>query len=168
MQLFVYKQLLWLKNVPDPLQLHKCRRCTSNWKATSYAADGDHLVSSVAVASGSDRWILGTMQCLTETEALIGHAGRWPCGWSFKEILSGRQWLNSTHNQKEMVRQNRTLGLAESQLAWRWILCRNACWYAGSIKTVPSNHPCRPVNWWWRDRYHTYDSIPCIHVSRWT
>lgn len=88
----------------------------SNWKATSYAADGITTIETVAVTSGSDGTDLGTMQFTTRNGNLnsMQESGY---GWNRWKYSAARQWLNSDQPKNKWWKKQDDWDIAPSQLS---------------------------------------------------
>lgn len=88
----------------------------SNWKATSYAADGITVIETVPITSGSGGTSLGTMQLTTRNNNLnsMQEAGY---GWNRWKYSAARQWLNSDQPKGKWWTKQDGWDIAPSQLA---------------------------------------------------
>lgn len=88
----------------------------SNWKATSYAADGITVIETVPITSGSEGTSLGTMQYATRNGNLnsmqeVGY------GWNRWKYSAARQWLNSDQPKGKWWTKQDDWDIAPSQLS---------------------------------------------------
>lgn len=88
----------------------------SNWKATSYAADGITVIETVPITSGSGGTSLGTMQLSTRNSNLnsMQEAGY---GWNRWKYSAARQWLNSDQPKNKWWKKQDDWDIAPSQLS---------------------------------------------------
>lgn len=88
----------------------------SNWKATSYAADGITVIETVPITSGSEGTSLGTMQYATRNGNLnsMQEAGY---GWNRWKYSAARQWLNSDQPKGKWWTKQDDWDIAPSQLS---------------------------------------------------
>lgn len=89
---------------------------SSNWKATSYAADGITTIETVPITSGSGGTSLGTMQYATRNGNLnsMQEAGY---GWNRWKYSAARQWLNSDQPKGKWWTKQDDWDIAPSQLS---------------------------------------------------
>lgn len=108
----------------------------SNWKATSYAADGITTIETVAVTSGSDGTDLGTMQYETRNGNLNSMQES-AYGWNRWKYSAARQWLNSTQPKGKWWTKQDDWDIAPSQLATKdGFLCGMPADMLAALKTV--------------------------------
>lgn len=91
-------------------------KAASEWKATSYAADGITTIETVPITSGSGGTSLGTMQYATRNGNLnsMQEAGY---GWNRWKYSAARQWLNSGQPKAEWWTKQDDWDIAPSQLS---------------------------------------------------
>ena len=88
----------------------------SNWKATSYAADGITVIETVPITSGSGGTSLGTMLLSARSNNLnsMQEAGY---GWNRWKYSAARQWLNSDRPKGKWWTKQDDWDIAPDQLA---------------------------------------------------
>lgn len=109
---------------------------SSNWKATSYAADGITTIETVPITSGSGGTSLGTMQYATRNGNLnsMQEAGY---GWNRWKYSAARQWLNSTQPKGKWWAKQDDWDIAPAQLAQKdGFLCGMPAEMLAVLKTV--------------------------------
>ena len=118
----------------------------SNWKATSYAADGITTIETVAVTSGSDGTDLGTMQYATRNGNLNSMQES-AYGWNRWKYSAARQWLNSTQPKGKWWTKQDDWDIAPSQLAAKdGFLCGMPADMLAALKTVKVTTLANTVN----------------------
>lgn len=118
----------------------------SNWKATSYAADGITTIETVAVTSGSDGTDLGTMQYATRNGNLNSMQES-AYGWNRWKYSAARQWLNSTQPKGKWWTKQDDWDIAPSQLATKdGFLCGMPADMLAALKTVKVTTLANTVN----------------------
>ena len=118
----------------------------SNWKATSYAADGIATIETVAVTSGSDGTDLGTMQHTTRNGNLNSMQES-AYGWNRWKYSAARQWLNSTQPKGKWWTKQDDWDIAPSQLATKdGFLCGMPADMLAALKTVKVTTLANTVN----------------------
>lgn len=118
----------------------------SNWKATSYAADGITTIETVPITSGSGGTSLGTMQYATRNENLnsMQEAGY---GWNRWKYSATRQWLNSTQPKGKWWAKQDDWDIAPAQLAQKdGFLCGMPAEMLAVLKTVKVTTLANTVN----------------------
>lgn len=119
---------------------------SSNWKATSYAADGITTIETVPIASGSGGTSLGTMQLATRNGNLnsMQEAGY---GWNRWKYSAARQWLNSTQPKEKWWAKQDDWDIAPAQLAQKdGFLCGMPAEMLAVLKTVKVTTLANTVN----------------------
>ena len=119
---------------------------SSNWKATSYAADGITTIETVPITSGSGGTSLGTMQYATRNENLnsMQEAGY---GWNRWKYSAARQWLNSTQPKGKWWAKQDDWDIAPAQLAQKdGFLCGMPAEMLAVLKTVKVTTLANTVN----------------------
>lgn len=119
---------------------------SSNWKATSYAADGITTIETVPVTSGSGGTSLGTMQLATRNGNLnsMQEAGY---GWNRWKYSAARQWLNSTQPKGKWWAKQDDWDIAPAQLAQKdGFLCGMPAEMLAVLKTVKVTTLANTVN----------------------
>lgn len=118
----------------------------SNWKATSYAADGITTIETVAVTSRSDGTDLGTMQYATRNGNLNSMQES-AYGWNRWKYSAARQWLNSTQPKGKWWTKQDDWDIAPSQLATKdGFLCGMPADMLAALKTVKVTTLANTVN----------------------
>lgn len=118
----------------------------SNWKATSYAADGITTIETVAVTSGSDGTDLGTMQYATRNGNLNSMQES-AYGWNRWKYSAARQWLNSTQPKGKWWTKQDDWDIAPSQLTTKdGFLCGMPADMLAALKTVKVTTLANTVN----------------------
>ena len=108
----------------------------SNWRATSYAADGITTIETVAVTSGSEGTDLGTMQFATRNGNLNSMQES-AYGWNRWKYSAARQWLNSEQTKGKWWTKQDDWDIAPSQLATKdGFLCGMPADMLAALKTV--------------------------------
>lgn len=108
----------------------------SNWRATSYAADGITTIETVAVTSGSEGTDLGTMQFATRNGNLNSMQES-AYGWNRWKYSAARQWLNSEQTKGKWWTKQDDWDIAPSQLATKdGFLCGMSADMLAVLKTV--------------------------------
>ena len=108
----------------------------SNWRATSYAADGITTIETVAVTSGSEGTDLGTMQFATKNGNLNSMQES-AYGWNRWKYSAARQWLNSEQTKGKWWTKQDDWDIAPSQLATKdGFLCGMPADMLAVLKTV--------------------------------
>ena len=108
----------------------------SNWKATSYAADGITTIETVAITSGSDGTDLGTMLYATRNGNLNSMQES-AYGWNRWKYSAARQWLNSTQPKGKWWTKQDDWDIAPSQLDTKdGFLCGMPAEMLAVLKTV--------------------------------
>lgn len=108
----------------------------SNWRATSYAADGITTIETVAVTSGSEGTDLGTMQFATRNGNLNSMQES-AYGWNRWKYSAARQWLNSEQTKGKWWTKQDDWDIAPSQLATKdGFLCGMPADMLAVLKTV--------------------------------
>ena len=108
----------------------------SNWRATSYAADGITTIETVAVTSGSEGTDLGTMQFATRNGNLNSMQES-AYGWTRWKYSAARQWLNSEQTKGKWWTKQDDWDIAPSQLATKdGFLCGMPADMLAVLKTV--------------------------------
>lgn len=118
----------------------------SNWKATSYAADGITVIETVPITSGSGGTSLGTMQLSTRNSNLnsMQEAGY---GWNRWKYSAARQWLNSDQPKGKWWTKQDDWDVAPSQLATKdGFLCGMPAEMLAVLKTVKVTTLANAVN----------------------
>lgn len=118
----------------------------SNWKATSYAADGITTIETVPITSGSGGTSLGTMQYATRNGNLnsMQEAGY---GWNRWKYSAARQWLNSTQPKGKWWAKQDDWDIAPDQLAKKdGFLCGMPAEMLAVLKTVKVTTLANTVN----------------------
>lgn len=118
----------------------------SNWKATSYAADGITTIETVPITSGSGGTSLGTMQYATRNGNLnsMQEAGY---GWNRWKYSATRQWLNSTQPKGKWWAKQDDWDIAPAQLAQKdGFLCGMPAEMLAVLKTVKVTTLANTVN----------------------
>lgn len=118
----------------------------SNWKATSYAADGITTIETVPITSGSGGTSLGTMQYATRNGNLnsMQEAGY---GWNRWKYSAARQWLNSTQPKGKWWAKQDDWDIAPAQLAQKdGFLCGMPAEMLAVLKTVKVTTLANTVN----------------------
>lgn len=118
----------------------------SNWKATSYAADGITVIETVPITSGSGGTSLGTMQYATRNGNLnsMQEAGY---GWNRWKYSAARQWLNSTQPKGKWWAKQDDWDIAPAQLAQKdGFLCGMSAEMLAVLKTVKVTTLANTVN----------------------
>lgn len=118
----------------------------SNWKATSYAADGITVIETVPITSGSGGTSLGTMQLSTRNSNLnsMQEAGY---GWNRWKYSAARQWLNSDQPKGKWWTKQDDWDVAPSQLATKdGFLCGMPAEMLAVLKTVKETTLANTVN----------------------
>lgn len=118
----------------------------SNWKATSYAADGITVIETVPITSGSGGTSLGTMQLSTRNSNLnsMQEAGY---GWNRWKYSAARQWLNSDQPKGKWWTKQDDWDVAPSQLATKdGFLCGMPAEMLAVLKTVKVTTLANTVN----------------------
>lgn len=118
----------------------------SNWKATSYAADGITVIETVPITSGSGGTSLGTMQLSTRNSNLnsMQEAGY---GWNRWKYSAARQWLNSNQPKGKWWTKQDDWDVAPSQLATKdGFLCGMPAEMLAVLKTVKVTTLANTVN----------------------
>nr|DAZ04350.1 MAG TPA: hypothetical protein [Caudoviricetes sp.] len=118
----------------------------SNWKATSYAADGITVIETVPITSGSGGTSLGTMQLSTRNSNLnsMEEAGY---GWNRWKYSAARQWLNSDQPKGKWWTKQDDWDVAPSQLATKdGFLCGMPAEMLAVLKTVKVTTLANTVN----------------------
>lgn len=108
----------------------------SNWKATSYAADGITVIETVPITSGSEGTSLGTMQYATRNGNLnsMQEAGY---GWNRWKYSAARQWLNSDQPKGKWWTKQDDWDIAPSQLSQKdGFLCGMPAEMVAVLKSV--------------------------------
>lgn len=124
--------------MPDPV--------SSNWKATSYAADGITTIETVPITSGSGGTSLGTMQLATRNGNLnsMQEAGY---GWNRWKYSAARQWLNSTQPKGKWWAKQDDWDIAPAQLVQKdGFLCGMPAEMLAVLKTVKVTTLANTVN----------------------
>lgn len=119
---------------------------SSNWKATSYAADGITTIETVPITSGSGGTSLGTMQYATRNGNLnsMQEAGY---GWNRWKYSAARQWLNSNQPKGKWWTKQDDWDVAPSQLATKdGFLCGMPAEMLAVLKTVKVTTLANTVN----------------------
>ena len=119
---------------------------SSNWKATSYAADGITTLETVPITSGSGGTSLGTMQYATRNGNLnsMQEAGY---GWNRWKYSAARQWLNSTQPKGKWWAKQDDWDIAPAQLAQKdGFLCGMPAEMLAVLKTVKVTTLANTVN----------------------
>lgn len=119
---------------------------SSNWKATSYAADGITTIETVPITSGSGGTSLGTMQYATRNGNLnsMQEAGY---GWNRWKYSAARQWLNSTQPKGKWWAKQDDWDIAPAQLAQKdGFLCGMPAEMLAVLKTVKVTTLANTVN----------------------
>lgn len=119
---------------------------SSNWKATSYAADGITTIETVPITSGSGGTSLGTMQHATRNGNLnsMQEAGY---GWNRWKYSATRQWLNSTQPKGKWWAKQDDWDIAPAQLAQKdGFLCGMPAEMLVVLKTVKVTTLANTVN----------------------
>ena len=119
---------------------------SSNWKATSYAADGITTIETVPITSGSGGTSLGTMQLATRNGNLnsMQEAGY---GWNRWKYSAARQWLNSTQPKGKWWAKQDDWDIAPAQLAQKdGFLCGMPAEMLAVLKTVKVTTLANTVN----------------------
>lgn len=91
-------------------------KAASEWKATSYAADGITTIETVPITSGSGGTSLGIMQYATRNGNLnsMQESGY---GWNRWKYSAARQWLNSDQPKNKWWKKQDDWDIAPSQLS---------------------------------------------------
>lgn len=91
-------------------------KAASEWKATSYAADGITTIETVPITSGSGGTSLGIMQYATRNGNLnsMQESGY---GWNRWKYSAARQWLNSAQPKGKWWTKQDDWDIAPSQLS---------------------------------------------------
>ena len=91
-------------------------KAASEWKATSYAADGITTIETVPITSGSGGTSLGIMQYATRNGNLnsMQESGY---GWNRWKYSAARQWLNSDRPKGKWWTKQDDWDIAPDQLA---------------------------------------------------
>lgn len=91
-------------------------KAASEWKATSYAADGITTIETVPITSGSGGTSLGIMQYATRNGNLnsMQESGY---GWNRWKYSAARQWLNSDQPKGKWWTKQDDWDIAPDQLA---------------------------------------------------
>lgn len=119
---------------------------SSNWKATSYVADGITTIETVPITSGSGGTSLGTMQYATRNGNLnsMQEAGY---GWNRWKYSAARQWLNSTQLKGKWWAKQDDWDIAPAQLAQKdGFLCGMPAEMLAVLKTVKVTTLANTVN----------------------
>lgn len=119
---------------------------SSNWKATSYAADGITTIETVPITSGSGGTSLGTMQYATRNGNLnsMQEAGY---GWNRWKYSAARQWLNSTQPKGKWWAKQDDWDIAPAQLAQKdGFLCGMPAEMLAVLKNVKVTTLANTVN----------------------
>lgn len=119
---------------------------SSNWKATSYVADGITTIETVPITSGSGGTSLGTMQYATRNGNLnsMQEAGY---GWNRWKYSATRQWLNSTQPKGKWWAKQDDWDIAPAQLAQKdGFLCGMPAEMLAVLKTVKVTTLANTVN----------------------
>lgn len=118
----------------------------SNWKATSYAADGITTIETVAITSGSEGTDLGTMQYATRNGNLNSMQES-AYGWNRWKYSAARQCLNSTQPKGKWWTKQDDWDIAPSQLATKdGFLCGMPADMLAALKTVKVTTLANTVN----------------------
>lgn len=118
----------------------------SNWRATSYAADGITTIETVAVTSGSEGTDLGTMQFATRNGNLNSMQES-AYGWNRWKYSAARQWLNSEQTKGKWWTKQDDWDIAPSQLATKdGFLCGMPADMLAVLKTVKVTTLANTVN----------------------
>lgn len=121
-------------------------KAASEWKATSYAADGITTIETVPITSGSGGTSLGTMQLSTRNSNLnsMQEAGY---GWNRWKYSAARQWLNSDQPKGKWWTKQDDWDVAPSQLATKdGFLCGMPAEMLAVLKTVKVTTLANTVN----------------------
>ena len=121
-------------------------KAASEWKATSYAADGITTIETVPITSGSGGTSLGTMQYATRNGNLnsMQEAGY---GWNRWKYSAARQWLNSTQPKGKWWAKQDDWDIAPAQLAQKdGFLCGMPAEMLAVLKTVKVTTLANTVN----------------------
>ena len=119
---------------------------SSNWKATSYAADGITTIETVPITSGSGGTSLGTMQYATRNGNLNSMQES-AYGWNRWKFSAARQWLNSTQPKGKWWTKQDDWDIAPSQLAQKdGFLCGMPAEMLAVLKTVKVTTLANTVN----------------------
>lgn len=119
---------------------------SSNWKATSYAADGITTIETVPITSGSGGTSLGTMQYATRNGNLNSMQES-AYGWNRWKFSAARQWLNSTQPKGKWWSKQDDWDIAPSQLAQKdGFLCGMPAEMLAVLKTVKVTTLANTVN----------------------
>lgn len=91
-------------------------KAASEWKATSYAADGITTIETVPITSGSEGTSLGIMQYATRNGNLnsMQESGY---GWNRWKYSAARQWLNSNQSKGKWWKKQDDWDVAPNQLS---------------------------------------------------
>lgn len=91
-------------------------KAASEWKATSYAADGITTIETVPITSGSGGTSLGIMQYATRNGNLnsMQESGY---GWNRWKYSAARQWLNSNQPKGKWWKKQDDWDIAPNQLS---------------------------------------------------
>lgn len=91
-------------------------KAASEWKATSYAADGITTIETVPITSGSEGTSLGIMQYATRNGNLnsMQESGY---GWNRWKYSAARQWLNSNQPKGKWWKKQDDWDIAPNQLS---------------------------------------------------
>ena len=118
----------------------------SNWRATSYAADGITTIETVAVTSGSEGTDLGTMQFATRNGNLNSMQES-AYGWNRWKYSAARQWLNSEQTKGKWWTKQDDWDIAPSQLTTKdGFLCGMPADMLAVLKTVKVTTLANTVN----------------------
>ena len=91
-------------------------KAASEWKATSYAADGITTIETVPITSGAEGTALGTMQ-LEARNGNVNSMQEAAYGWNRWKFSAARQWLNSEQAKGKWWKKQDDWDVAPSQLA---------------------------------------------------
>lgn len=91
-------------------------KAASEWKATSYAADGITTIETVPITSGAEGTALGTMQ-LAARNGNVNSMQEAAYGWNRWKFSAARQWLNSEQAKGKWWKKQDDWDVAPSQLA---------------------------------------------------
>lgn len=91
-------------------------KVASEWKATSYAADGIATIETVPITSGAEGTALGTMQLATRNGNL-NSMQETAYGWNRWKFSAARQWLNSEQAKGKWWKKQDDWDVAPDQLA---------------------------------------------------
>ena len=121
-------------------------KAASEWKATSYAADGITTIETVPITSGSGGTSLGIMQYATRNGNLnsMQESGY---GWNRWKYSAARQWLNSDQPKGKWWAKQDDWDIAPAQLAQKdGFLCGMPAEMLAVLKTVKVTTLANTVN----------------------